>query len=117
MIAVPDPVVRQQRCRLSTFTRGRPVPTTTTTDPFLRVPVAHEPPSTRYPMIYVIPPHAPLESNEDKREAVRRRAASTVVSLAALLFVSLLVALLTCPWPVSVALVTFGVGFVVGRRL
>jgi hypothetical protein len=68
-------------------------------------------------MLHVVPPHDPLESNADRREAVRRRATPTLVPVTVATFAVLVVGLATDPSLVVVALATFAAGLVVGRRL
>jgi hypothetical protein len=68
-------------------------------------------------MVQIVPPHTPLESHEDQRDAVQRRAAPAVTSVAIVACVVLAVGLLTYPVLLSAAFATFGVGLVVGRRL
>jgi hypothetical protein len=68
-------------------------------------------------MVQTAPPHTPLESTEDQREAVGRRAAPAVTSVSVVACVVLVVGLLSHPVLLSVALATFGVGLVLGRRL
>jgi hypothetical protein len=68
-------------------------------------------------MVQIVPPHTPLESPEDQRDAVRRRAAPTATSVATVTCVVLAVGLFTYPVLLSAAFATFGVGLVVGHRL
>ncbi|AUV82088.1 hypothetical protein C2R22_10870 [Salinigranum rubrum] len=66
---------------------------------------------------HIVPPHTPLESNADRRDAVRRRATSALVSTGIVLIALVAVALWTYPVVGSLVLSTFCVGVVLGRRL
>lgn len=66
-------------------------------------------------MLHVVPPHPSLESDEDRREAVRRRATPTLLTVGVVTVAG--VALLLSQPMAAVALVTFAAGLAVGRRL
>jgi hypothetical protein len=67
-------------------------------------------------MLHVVPPHPPLESDEDRRDAVRRRATPTLLTVGVAVCIGG-VLLLSQPQLAVVVLVTFAAGLVVGRRL
>jgi hypothetical protein len=66
---------------------------------------------------HIVPPHTPLESNADRRDAVRRRATPALVSTGIALVVLVAVVLWTYPVVGTLVLSTFCVGVVLGRRL
>jgi hypothetical protein len=66
---------------------------------------------------YIVPPHTPLESNADRRDAVRRRATPALVSAAIAAAVVVAVVLWTYPVVATLTLSTFCVGVALGRRL
>ncbi|WP_372912185.1 hypothetical protein [Salinigranum sp.] len=66
---------------------------------------------------HIVPPHTPLESNADRRDAVRRRATPALVSAVIVAAALAAVVLWTYPVVATLAVSTFCVGVGLGRRL